>query len=427
MDEEDEGSYYQASSRTSSAYLNLSGNSRQDKAFDACCRNCFKAGRRKDYMEERLHICHDIMSSDESVKPANVVFERTKEAWRTSHESAWLLIHLGNLCDIWGVVIAWWCNSHADNVKLSSAVDEEGEYWNAITGAATHKLPEYDRVTRIDFARIATTQIRIDMRGGHPDFRFKRDFFGIRRIEVIGCRVHIFRYEFAKTERELLEDGRRKLERGAFEGFAAAENKKLYMPGEALQEAKNICREGGMPSWSLVMESGILDQYQVWPGTKDRIRMQVQAKYRWTEQDPSHPFYWMSPRERRKMHHVQQQSVVDDRSRVQEEDEESIFEEWGNDSRAGWSRPSSAMPLKSSFSQASTRPNTADTSRVGTRPSTPGTYASQGSVLQSRPSTAGNKPPSSIYASRFGGVRPSTAGSKRPGTAPRERRGVRWE
>lgn len=405
------------------------GLGRQEKAFYDCCRRSWKAGPRRIRREERVSIIDAVMSSDELLKPSCVVLQPTKEAWRTSRDSAWLLFHLGGLCDIWGVVISWWCDSFADNIRLNAAVDEEGEYWNQLTGTDTHLFPTFDRVTRIDFASVATTQIRLDLTGGHRDFLRKQYLFGIRQVEVIGRRADVFQPLWQPPEREVIEEGLRKVHRD--ERYKDTEEisqqdvyKKLYMPGEALKEAQELCRARQMPPWSLVMESGILDQVQVWPGTRERSRMQVPSKYRWTKLDPSHPFYWMSPRERAKKQHIQQMLQ---QSNDEDSVEEDVWEEWDNDSKSGWSpastRPSSAQPsmrrpstpLKHSASRASTRPTTADTSRGGSRPGTPQRYSG-------RPSS------SSAYSYRFGGrpstagTRPSTAGNERPGSAPLQAR-----
>lgn len=440
-EEYDPDEYPSSRSATRKEYsdlYNFSG--RQDEAFDICCKNCFKSGARIKG-EPRFQIIDTVMSSDELVKPSSVVLERSREAWRTASESAWLHLKFGGLCEVWGIVISWWCNSFADQVKLVAAVDEEGEYWNQITGTDTHLFPEFDRVTRIDFNRTPTTQIRIDITGGHPDFLSKRFLLGIRRVEAIGCRGTVQTYydddepAWQPPERVVVEKGLRKIDRENMAGAGVGEvQKKLYMPGEALQEAQAMCQEGKVPPWSLVVESGIMGRYQVWPGTKERSRMQVPSKYRWTVHDPSHPAYWMSPRERVKrqcmssgwLDLMQEQSKV-----VNDEDEEDgVWEEcrhWENDSRMmspTSTRPSSALPStrptsgmrgqmreKRPVSGASTRPTTAGTSRAGSRPSTPSLYGSRGSVRASgRPSSSG------VYAHRFGG-QPSTAGNARPSTA----------
>lgn len=280
-------------------------------------------------------------------------------------------------------------------------------------------FPTFNRVTRIDFTRVATTYIRLDLRGGHRDFLREQFFFGIRRIEVVGCRANVSQLLWQPPERKLVEQGLRKVHRDEHAHFSEEElEKKLYMPGEALKDAVEICKAGKFPSWSLTVESGIFERYQVWPGTKTRSRMQLPQKSRWTKQDPAHPFYWMSPRERVKryhMHRMQEQKMLEDLGIVQDED----MSEWDQESRSGWSpvstRPSSAQASRPrsgmqrssskgnySVSRASTRPTTADTSRAGTRPSTP-----------SRPS--GRSSSAGVYEYRFG--RPSTAGKERPGSA----------
>lgn len=417
-------------STSSSTTLTERAVSRQDRAFKECCRKSFNAGKKANMLEEQDSIIDQIESSDESVKPSSVMLEGTKEAWRTSADSAWLLIRLGGLCETWGVVISWWCNSFAEHVKLSATADEDASFWKMITGYSTNIHPNFNRVTRIDFSRTPTRQLRLEMRGGHHDFQMKRFCIGIRQVEVLGCRASIFE-SWQPAQRYLIEEKPRKLDHRTSRKELAYLNKddykKLYMPGEALKEAQALCKEGQIPTWGLVIQSGILDQRQVWPGTKHRSRNQIPSIDRWTEKDPSHPFYWKSPRERRQLQHMQEQSMVET------EQKDDFYEEWGNQpgiqSKSGaspgstrpasaqsrplsafgaWRRPST--PLKYSSSPASTRPTTAGTSRGGTRPSTPGHYGS--------PSGARSRPASSnSYASRFGDSRPSTAGPSRPSSS----------
>eukprot|EP00746_Dinoflagellata_sp_MGD_P166125 gnl/MRDRNA2_/MRDRNA2_95823_c0_seq1.p1 gnl/MRDRNA2_/MRDRNA2_95823_c0~~gnl/MRDRNA2_/MRDRNA2_95823_c0_seq1.p1 ORF type:complete len:485 (+),score=55.04 gnl/MRDRNA2_/MRDRNA2_95823_c0_seq1:212-1666(+) len=442
-------------SEESESYTSSSANTvrkppgRQDIEFEKWCTKCFKDGRRPG--EENFPILHEVMSSDETVKSSSVILQQSREAWRTCNQSAWLMLHFGGLCQVWGVVISWWGNCCAEHVKLFAALDEEGEYWNLITGTETHVFPTFDRVTRIDFNRVPTTHMRIDMRGGQPDFLSKRFFFGIRRIDAVGCRANIHQLSWQPPERTVVEKGLRRLDRANVTAQVNHQGlqKKLYMPGEALEEAHAMCKEGKIPSWSLTMESGIMERLQVWPGTKERTRMQIPSRHRWTAQDPAHPAYWMSPRERvkRQYRELMQQlhEQQSDDETIKEDDGFEIWEEcrfWEQDSKtwspsstrpssaqitrpasAQVSRPSSAMRgQKSSISRASTRPTTADTSRAGSRPSTPVLYGSRGSVRPSgRPSS------SNVYAHRFGD-RPSSAGSVRPGSAPlRERGSVREE
>lgn len=472
-DSSSETSFYStSSSSTSEGQAPLS---RQERAFEACCRICFNAGKKGNH-EERAPIIDQITSSDETVKQSIVTLTRGTESWRTANDSAWLLLHFGSLCEIWGVVISWWCNCFADRVILASSGDEQGEFWNAISGTDYHKFLTFDKVTRIDFNRVATNQLRIELRGGHLDFLMKRFKIGIRQIEVIGCRANILQDLWQPPERPLVEEGLRKVDRDMKQYNASREEeikKKLYMPGEALQEALAMCRKGEVPPWLLVKESGMMELRQVWPGTRSINRMQTEAKHRWTEKDPAHPSYWMSPRERIRLQHEQEQQQ---NKVVSDEEEDNCFEEWDldeirNESKSsGNTRPTSAMsrpasasafsgrpstPVKYSSrpSTAGTRPTTAGTSRVGsrpttagTRPSTPGLYgarsrpSSSGAYAArfgssrpgaSRPATAGPARPSSsgAYASRTEGPRPSSAlkTAVRPSTAGKQRPGLTFE
>lgn len=451
--------------------------SRQQRMFDVCCRNSFNAGKSRTMPEERLSLIDGITSSDETVKSSSVILMPNKEAWRTTADHAWLLLDLGNLCHIWGVVISWWSNCCADRVTLTYAVDKTGDYWNLISGTQEDRHLTFDKVTRIDFPRAPTHQLRVELRGGHKDFLMKRFMIGIRQIEVLGCRANILEDLWQPAERPLVEEGLRKVDREnkeALASYLSGLHKKLYMPGEAMKDALDSMKEGQVPPWTLLNESGILTQNRCWPGTKERKRLQTPAEHRWTELDPAHPFYMMSPRERRKMQHLQELAMAEE---DEQQDQDDFYEEWDQQTESGpqtrsqtpastrptsastrpasaltrpgsaltrpgsaQSRPSSAFgyrrrpstPLKyGAHSSPSTRPTTAGGtrpttpdiygSRGGTRPSTPGLYASGG---RSRPAS------SSAYAARFGdsrpstpsrpgasGVRPSTAGPSRPASS----------